>query len=255
MHPPLVLEIAGIHGDETSICLLMKKVFEDSQIPRIQILYANEEVEFLHSRGSYKGPTKTNKQPDICDLNRLFHVRNKNKWRKLYHQEKHMEVKCLIKLIRDNPQLRTVFSFHEDMDFGDLDNIYDIKRQNSCEEGFYFYHITDNEVPEDKIVIGCLKQYLIGCLKKEGFVIFKGIDDPMLNNSAIQKGFIDHPTPKDDGSFENAIVEMSRYGLTNIAHAFTFEIPGKLSLERKELMLQIIKKEFIEPFIKSQGIV
>ncbi|NCQ65783.1 MAG: hypothetical protein COZ34_03045 [Candidatus Pacebacteria bacterium CG_4_10_14_3_um_filter_34_15] len=168
------------------------------------------------------------------------------------------EAKLLVTATADLPNAKYIFSLHEDPE-----NYKDgSDEEPDSYQGFYFYdtHYFFNDDPDRDLVFR-LKEELIDALKKEGFHIKNGIDDPNdpdLGLSA-ENGYINAPIinkddqmDKVDGTYETAMVALGLKNILKIERAFCFEIPGKISSDRKTLLLSILQEKFILPFLKAK---
>lgn len=171
------------------------------------------------------------------------------------------EAKLLVTATADLPNAKYIFSLHEDPENYKDGSQY----EPDSYQGFYFYdvHYFFND-DVDKDLVFRLKEELIDALKKEGFHIKDGIDDPNdpdLGFSA-ENGYINQPIinkddqmDKVDGTYETAMVALGLKNILKIERAFCFEIPGKISLDRKTLLLNILQEKFILPFLKAKGVI
>ncbi len=170
------------------------------------------------------------------------------------------EAKLLAKATEDLPNARFIFSMHEDPEY---DKDLGEEKELDADEGFYFYDVyySDQEDVDQELVFQ-LKENLANRLKEAKFYIMSGIDDPNDPDLGFvaDRGYIKQPIlNKDgqmnevDGTYETAMVALGQKGLLKIERAFCFEIPGKISQERKLELLNILQEEFIVPFLKAKG--
>jgi len=211
------------------------------------------------------------------NLNRQFPIgENVNDWNDIEKEIHYPEAKMFLQLIKDNPDLKYLFSIHEDQEHGSDDEITYKQNAGKAEllfgnSGVYFYdsHFDANNDP-DKELIGRLHQNFVNKSISRGFRIFTGCDsdnDLNLGFSANQ-GYIDQPSITKDGiraesckALEDAFVEIGRLGLTGkngqkiqAERAFCLEVPGRLSSRRKVELLKIYQEEFVVPFLVAHGI-
>lgn len=172
------------------------------------------------------------------------------------------EAKLLVEATKDLPNARFVFSMHEDpeysKDFGE-------EQELDSDEGFYFYDMYYSDQKDmDKELILRLKENLAKKLKEAKFYIMSGIDDPNDPSLGLEAdhGYIEQPIVDQngkmnevDGTYETAMVALGQKGLLSIERAFCFEVPGKISQERKVKLLDILQEEFIVPFLKAKGVI
>ena len=190
------------------------------------------------------------------DLNRECSVPSTAKtWDDVLRPTTRDEVRDLYVFLKNNPELRALFLFHEDLEFTGHDPIdVNIGRQG----GFYFYDTFGNVADDrDKDLVAELKEKLLSEVHSAGFTLMNGSDDPDdpdLNNS-VDQGYIAAEVQNDAGefvdenSFEVAAVKLGRLGITKVRRAFVFEIPGKATLEEKKILYDIITRVFMEPFL------
>jgi len=171
------------------------------------------------------------------------------------------EAKLLAQATRDLPNARFIFSMHEDPEYSkDLGE----EEELDSDEGFYFYDMYYSDQDDlDKELIFRLKENLANKLKEAKFYIMSGIDDPNDPDLGFfaDRGYIKQPIVDKngrmnevDGTYETAMVALGQKGLLNIERAFCFEIPGKISQERKIELLSILQEEFITPFLKAKNL-
>lgn len=286
--------LGGIHADEEEAPTILNGLLANNYSPRVEALNVHIAAAVLGTRDYVRplrrGETKENleqlKPPEYIEmvngrevvrggvagrkinLNRQFHLRDVNKsYDEVIASLDYPEAKLLIKLLQDNPDLRYLFSIHEDPEFG-FDDEKTYKQQMGKEtlhsrDGFYFYDcLDDGEKDHDKELVSKLHIRLIDKLTQHGFTLLDGIDDPNDPDLCLKadRGYIYQPNVKPsgnrklDGTIESAVVELNRLGIGKIERAFSFEIPKGLSTERKSLLLQLILSEFIVPFLQTKGI-
>lgn len=211
------------------------------------------------------------------NLNRQFFIEeNARNWEDIEKTIQYPEAKMFLQLIKDSPELRYLFSIHEDPEHGTDDEIIRKKNAGKTEllfgnAGVYFYdsHFDENN-DLDQELIQKLHKNLVDRLVKCGFRILNGLDsegDSNLGFSA-ERGYINQPNITKDGkraksskALEDAFVEIGRLGLTGkddqkiqAQRAFCLEIPGRLSTRRKAELLKIYQEELIVPFLAAHGI-
>ncbi len=189
------------------------------------------------------------------DPNRAFHIPESAKtWEDVMASVNLPEAKMLLQLLRDNPDNRFIFAIHEDPELTD-----------GTGKGVYFYDaVFDARTDTQKELILKLRDRLTMTLTAHDFEMADGVTDNQ-NDAYLgyqsDKGYIYQPIIAANGkrsevrAFEDAAVVLGSMGLTKTERAFSFEIPGGLSPDRKALLLAIIRDEFIRPFVASQGII
>lgn len=173
------------------------------------------------------------------------------------------EARLLATATADLPNAKYIFSMHEDPEYSlDLGQAEEL---DSKEQGFYFYdvHYSYNDDPDKELVMK-LKEELANELKRNGFYIKSGVDDPNDPNLGFEAdhGYINQPIinknnqmDEVDGTYETAMVALGQKGVISVERAFCFEIPGKISRKRKRELLGILQEKFILPFLKEKGLV
>ncbi|MDQ5951723.1 MAG: hypothetical protein QG639_1004, partial [Patescibacteria group bacterium] len=244
---PAVLIVSGIHGNEFETAELFEQSQAEFLIPRTQLLRTHLAAVFMGSRG-YDVLVHSEEEERI-DLNRQFRFQGDEKrWSDFSSRISYPEAQLLLEALAHNSQSEYLFSFHEDPLRTNNFYIYDGVYKES-QDGLYE-------------VIRHLRIELHAQLLAHGYKMLNGPDDaadPYLANIA-KNGYIYQPLishqgiRKTDNTFESAAVELGGKGLINIKRAFTFEIPGKLSRERKAQLIKIIQHHFIIPFLATQGI-
>lgn len=171
------------------------------------------------------------------------------------------EARILATATADLPNAQYIFSMHEDPEY---DKDGGSGEELDADQGFYFYdvHYSFNDDPDRELVLG-LKEELANALKAEGFFIMSGVDDvndPNLGFSA-DHGYINQPIinrdnqmDEVDGTYETAMVALGQKNILKIERAFCFEIPGKISSDRKTALLNILQEKFIMPFLRAKGV-
>lgn len=211
------------------------------------------------------------------NLNRQFPIDGEVfSWADVEKQITYPEARMFLQLIKDHPELKYLISIHEDPEHGSDDEI--TYQQNSGKEdlllgksGVYFYDSNFGAKDDpDKELIKNLHENLVRKLVENGFRILNGLDSETDQNLGFSadRGYANSPNVNSDGkreksggSLEEAFVEIGRLGLTGkdgqkiqAERAFCLEIPGRLSPERKALLLKIYKEELIVPFLAGRGI-
>lgn len=211
------------------------------------------------------------------NLNRQFPIDGEiSSWDDVEKQITYPEARMFLQLIKDHPELKYLISIHEDPEHGSDDEI--THQQNAGKEdlllgksGVYFYDSNFGLKDDpDKELIKSLHENLVRRLVENGFRILNGLDSETDQNLGFSAdhGYANSPNVNSDGkreksggSLEEAFVEIGRLGLTGkdgqkiqAERAFCLEIPGRLSPERKALLLKIYKEELIVPFLASHGI-
>lgn len=211
------------------------------------------------------------------NLNRQFPIsENAQDWEDIEKTIRYPEARMFLQLIKDNPDIKYLFSIHEDPEHG-IDDAITYKQNTDKKElllgddGVYFYdaYFDANNDPDHDLVVR-LHQNLVDKLVQNGFRILNGIDapdDPDLGFLAKQ-GYINQPIiglkgerTENSKTLEDAFVEIGRLKLLGkneqqiqAKRAFCLEIPGRLSRERKALLLRIYQEELIVPFLNTHGI-
>lgn len=197
------------------------------------------------------------------DLNRTFQIpESVQSWKDVFAAISYLEAQLLLRMMRDNPGIRCLISIHEDMENG-YNAIIKPGEKQLARDGVYFYDMcADARNDADKPLVETLKQELTEELIRAGFPLFHGIDDPRdpALGYRADHGYIYQPVidgngrHRLDGTFELAMVELGRLGLTNVERAISFEIPGRYSIARKKEVIDIIATTFILPFLAAKGI-
>lgn len=250
------IEAERLQGIISSISDLYNKV-ETRRIA--QDLFKKHSLELRRYAKEYLKP-KEQRQNTVkigykVNLNREFYLKPGDKsWSAIFKRAKHQESKILQKILSANPQLKYVFSIHEDSDF-------DGGEFASNKGGFYFYDTWGkNHTDELASQLSRLRERLMNSVTLAGIAIHSGVDDdsdPTLGYTS-KKGYVQMPLKlkngklKLDGSFEGFAVFTGHVGLTQIQRAFCFEIPGKMPTKKKKKLLQIIRDEFMVPFLEAQ---
>ena len=282
--PVKVALIGGLHANEAEAPQIASELFVKKDIPRIEAWNVNVAAGMLGTRGWVRPVVDKEIVPEMeraqmknsrqvlwighegrkIDLNRQFPIPEDAKsWGDVYDALSYPEAKLLTKMMQDNPDIQYTFVFHEDPRWGGHEQATPGVEQLG-RDGFYFYDVArDARTDRDKQIIDGLKTNLSTALTDEGFSLFHGVDDPTdpALGYVADHGYIYQPNVDEkgvrklDGTFESAIVEFGRLGLSNIDRAFTFEVPGKLTSERKTQMIEIITNTFITPFLVKKGVV
>lgn len=236
---------SGIHLDEKGASVALKNWFitNENAIPdTLKVFQANPESLKRKKRGITRW---TWHGPEIIDANRYFSNEISNYW-----------VAEEIKTITaQHPNLKYSFSFHEEADKKGYREKDDgmietfIRNPNS----FYMYDAFNaEESTSDEIMP--LYNSLASTLTKQGFSLYSGFDDYNKNPketvqlNPVNNGYCLQASDKKnflDGSFENWVVTQG------MKRSFVFEIPSRISEEKKQLMIKIIFNKFIIPFLNQ----
>ncbi|MFZ2024682.1 MAG: hypothetical protein WAV51_00140 [Microgenomates group bacterium] len=281
--PVEVALIGGLHANESEAPEIASVLFAKKSFPRIEAWNVNVAAGMLGTRGwvqpvadkeivPVRDRIRMNNTKEVkrggkvgrkMDINRQFPIPEDAKsWDDVYDALSYPEAKLLLTMVKDNPDLKYLFAFHEDLEFGHNDQVASVT-ESLARDGMYFYDTPpDARTDADKQMIDGLKTNLATALTDVGFSLFHGVDDPTdpALGYVADHGYIYQPNVDEkgvrklDGTFESAIVELGRLGLTDIDRAFSFEVPGGLVLERKKQMMEIITNTFILPFLAHKGI-
>jgi hypothetical protein len=263
--PPLVLMIGGLHADEEEVPELAIKILAKIPYSRVESWNTHILASVLGMREAIVPVLDNEKLDDRqkifikngrkaeengggvigkkIDLNRQFKINSEERdFDTVISKLNYPEAKMLMYLMMNNPEIETVFSFHEDPEFGYSDNP-ESKPDEGTRDGFYLYDIAgDARNDKERETIKELETRLVKKLLDHNFKIHNGIDDPgdpSLGHRS-ENGLIYQPNVNEaairniDGSFESAAVELGRLGINKVNRAFSFEIPKGLSRERKE---------------------
>ncbi len=286
-NPVTVALIGGLHADEEQAPIIAATLFENQSFPRLEAWNTHIAAAML-GRREWVRPFQVNETLDTVpqrervrmkngkevrqggvlgrkiDLNRQFPIpSDAHSWRDAFGAVVYPEAKLLLTMMKDNPNIQYVFSFHEDPEFGHKDHPKPGVEQLT-RDGVYFYDMPhDARRDTDKAMVGEIKTTLGNALTEAGFTLFHGVDDP--NDPALgyfaDHGYIYQPLINTqgertiDGTFESAVVELGRLGITNVDRAFSFEVPGGLAPQRKTQIIDIITNTFILPFLAKKGVV
>jgi len=190
------------------------------------------------------------------DLNRECWVPNTAKnWDDVLRQTTREEVRDLYVFLKNNPELRVIFSLHEDGEFSG----HDLVDENTGRQGgFYFYDTFGNAADDiDKELVAELRVNLIRAVLEAGFTVLNGADDPDDPdlNDIVENGYIAEEVENDagefvdDNSFGAAAVKLGRLGITKMLRTIVFEIPREATLVKKKILYDIIKRVFMVPFV------
>lgn len=281
--PPEVLMVGGLHADEEEVPGLAIEVMANLPFGRVEAWNTHILASMLGMREAVvpikaeetlterqiawmKNGRKTEKNNDSIagkkiDLNRQFNLLGDEKdFDEVMRRLDYPEAKMLMSLMRNNSSIKTVFSFHEDPEFGADDNP-DIKPERKTRGGFYFYDMAANAGnDQEKEMVAKLAKRLVEELSKRNFKIHHGLDDPDDPDLGCwsEDGLIYQPNINEkgervfDNTFESAVIELGkgRLELNNVERAFAFEVPKALSRERKVEMLEVIRDNFIRPYLE-----
>ena len=236
---------SGIHLDEKGASVALKNWFEKNEgvIPdTLKVFQANPESLKRKKRGVTRW---TWHGPEIIDANRYFGNESGNYW-----------VAEEIKTIAaQHPNLKCVFSFHEEADKKGYRKKDDGRIETFIRDtnSFYMYDAFNaEESTSDEIML--LYNSLASTLTEQGFSLYSGFDDYKNNPketvqlNPVDKGYCPQASDKNnflDGSFENWVITQG------MKRSFVFEIPSRISEERKQLMIKIIFEKFIIPFLNQ----
>jgi hypothetical protein len=244
---PKLMYISGIHGNEGIVGRLLKtwlnrlwKECPEQYSDNIRVVEANPDA-----------LKKDKRSVGIPDMNREFREGGRNYWAV-------QEIKEILTLF---PNIEYVFSFHEETDkFGYRDKINGkgIERFPRNPNSFYLYDAYDREKPHLDInfILNSLKTELVN----HNFTLYSGYDDhkkwkkETVQLNKVENGycFQDPQSEKfNDGTFENWVVGEGLQNRNKVKRSFVFEIPSYLSEEKKALMIEIILKKFIIPYLNQ----
>lgn len=251
---PRVMMVGGLHGDEWDILEKALETMRDLPWNRVEAWNTHVLASIRGLREAEVPPEQGNK----VDLNREFKLEGDEKSiGDILARLNYPEAKLMVELMRKNPGIEQVFSFHEDTEyFPDKDDPA-IKPERYTRGGFYVYDIAfDGRNDPQQAAVRALVADLVKELASRNFKIHHGPDDPndpVLGSS--DDGYNYQPVRKEgkrnyDNSYEAAVVEMGGLGLNKVKRAFAFDIPAELSAIRKMEMLAVIKDSFIRPYLE-----
>lgn len=220
---PTSLFIAGIHGDETDIIEPLRRILKEKTATDPRLLGAHLRVMEAHPKALQQ---HTRKAGDI-DLNRQFGVK---------HYPDYPQAKLLADCLLEHKSVDTIFSFHEDLE----------------EDRFYFYYQPTREA-EGTIdrELDMLRENLITRVEALGVPLYDGIDDIDLG-FWVNRGFCAVASDAlHDNTFEMWAVQKELHEHPSMKRVFLFEIPGKLPVERKEILLRTIMDTFVGPYLET----
>jgi hypothetical protein len=276
----------NIHPDEGETTDIVQSILSTISLPRISALSAHPYAEIMGRRDAvipwkrkeidlpsdviWMSDTKEVQKGDPSaakgikvDLNRQFFIsENAQTFEEAIHELHYPQAKLCARLLQDSPSLRTLFSFHEDLEFGNMIPDRYWKEGDEQRAGYYMYYYLSGGHGnlQRKQMIHQLHDETVRQLSLNGFGVFNGIDDltdPYLGYRSINgciaddKKHLGHPESL-NGSFEEFAVETGKRNLSKITASFAFEIPGKMSYEQKQQMLGILIESFILPFTEFE---
>ncbi len=285
--PVEVALIGGLHADEERAPMVAAELFADKQFPRVEAWNTHVLAGMLGRRGWVRPLTlaeiangsvpernriqmENTKQvvdggaPGVAvDLNRQFPIPETAKsWEDVWKAVPYPEARLLLQMSRDNPNVKYLFSFHEDPEFG-YGETPKPGTEQLTRDGIYFYDMCpDARTDPDKPLVMKLKDRLAAALTQAGFSMFHGVDDPDDPDLgyAADHGYIYQPNVNEEGkrhldkTFESGMVELGRLGINAVQRAMSFEVPAGLSPERKHMIMDIITNTFVLPFLEAKGI-
>lgn len=185
----------------------------------------------------------------VVNVNREFHVNpTAANYEDIQSGITYTAAKLVTQLLENNPDLKYLFSFHED-----------VKRWNV----YYMYDTPSNAKEDsDRGLVDRLHRETIRRMRQQGFDSLTGIDD--RGDSAFghkaKQGYINLPVVdldgkwNIDGTLEMFAPALGVLGIGKCKRSFCFEIPGRLSPSRKEEMITTLMQSFISPFLQAHGI-
>lgn len=210
------------------------------------------------------------------NLNRQFPIdKEATRWEEIEKNITYPEARMLLQMVKDNPDIKYLFTLHEDPEHGieDTTNIENrgIESALLAKNGVYLYDAhRDARNDNDRELVDRLQKKFFGSLIERGFNVLNGTDDENDIDLRFEahRGYIDQPNVDEKGNrltldktFESAFVEIGRLGLKGVGdkviqaeRAFCLEIPGRLSPERKAELLQIYQQELMIPFLAAHNI-
>jgi hypothetical protein len=279
--------IGNIHPDESETVEIVKDVLATRTFPRIEVMASHPLADVLNRRDYVVPYTeargilpsdiiwmnngKETEENDVLakkgvkiDLNRQFIIEPHAKtFDDVLAAIPYAPARLLTYILRDNPTVHTIFSFHEDMEFGNFDPHTSILDSREIRAGYYFYYniMDSSRKSSERKIIQTLHAQTVQQLADAGFGVFNGIDDPndsylglrSVNGCIAQNVKHKNEKTKFTGSFEEFAVELGRRGIGTSASSFVFEIPGKMRYEEKYRMVQILFRSFITPYIDFQN--
>lgn len=211
------------------------------------------------------------------NLNRQFPIdENATSWDDIERNITYPEARMMLQLVKENPDVKYLFTIHEDPEFGDEDtNVSTLAKGKEDilvgAKGVYLYDAHhDARTDTDRKLVKELQTRFFDSLIQRGFNVLEGTDDTADIDLGFNasRGYIDQPNVDEvgkrlplDKTFESAFVEIGRLGLKGVndktiqaERAFCLEVPGRLSPERKAELLQVYQQELMIPFLAAHGI-
>ncbi len=222
---PTSMFVAGIHGDEYEIILPLKRILEQRTATKPQLFGSHIRVMEAFPKALHAKSRKS----DDADLNRQFGVK---------HYPDYPQAKLLADCLLEHKSLTTLFSFHEDLE----------------EDRFYFYYQPSRDDTGDlDPTIEKLRGNLISRVESMGIPLYDGIDDIDLGYW-VDRGFCAVAADSShDDTFEMWAIRNELHDHPSMKRAFLFEVPGKLPVAKKELLLQAIMDTFVEPYLAAMA--
>lgn len=220
---PTAFFVSGIHGDEHEIIDIVRKTLDEKVGTSPHVFGAQARVLEAHPQAIFQ---KSRKNGDT-DLNREFVGKER---------PDHPQAKLLADTLLEHDTVHTLFSFHEDPE----------------EQRFYLYHQAARDDAGDMdTYIASLVDTLVSRVESEGVPLYDGIDDIDLGY-LVKRGFCAVASDAmHDNTFEMWALQKDLHKHPNIRRTFLFEIPGKLSVARKEMLVRLVMDEFVEPYLTA----
>lgn len=214
---PSAFFVSGLDGDERDILDPLRSIMHEKQ----HTLGAHVRVLSANPMAIQTGETEING----IEMNREF-VRSIS--------PEYPQAKLLADVFLEHKGVHTLFSFHETPEE---------------HEFYYYYQTTQDEDGSLDSMIERLHTGLIARVESQGVPAYTGIDDIDMGYW-VNRGLCAVAADSYyDDTFEMWALQNSLHKHPTIKRAFTFEIPGKVSVKKKEQILHSIFEELIDPYL------
>lgn len=216
-HTPTAFFVSGLDGDERDLLDPLRTIMKEKQRElgaHVRVLTANPEA-------VETGETEI----QGIEMNREFPMNIRPDY---------PQAQLLADIFLEHKGVHTLFSFHETPE---------------DDEFYYYYQTTQDEDGSLDPMIERLHTRLIETVESLGVPAYTGIDDIDLGYW-VNRGLCAVAADSyHDDTFEMWALQNSVHRHPAIKRAFTFEIPGKLPLKKKEQVLRAIFEELITPYL------
>lgn len=223
---PGVMFLAGLHGDEGGVIPPLRGILTELTADPSRPL-----GDYIHLlEACPQALEKRTRAVDGVDLNRQFFASP---------TIDHPYAGKIAEIIHAHPDLHTLFTFHEDTE----------------EDGFYFYdHPSTTEFEEKDAKVHAIRDRLLGKVQALGIPLYTGIDGPGLGNVVVNGYVVCRADGAHDNTLEMWAVNKTHVNHPNLTRSFAFEVPRRLSQEKKNELLATIFTDFILPYLDQHGI-